>query len=1013
MSRKKNRLSRTSPSYQSLEKRALLSADGIVVANYQDDFSAVESDWSYGFNASESLSDQLRISSLGKDAGALRPINPTGDTGALMFNATGGHPGGVSNRYAIASWTAPQSGVYSISDSFVKVPSFDFAGSDGIDVRVFINGEAPLQQSDVDVNETGFFDMSIGHLNAGDSIRVAFGPNGNHAFDRFETDFSIRVHEDHVQPLANFRASINAEQDVDSRDRVNKSQWRALWNAPDGWRFNGTTGDQTTGSIDDVSSYEPLFRVNETLFTPSGTDEVSNAPQYYLKFDKNGGHTGIGLSDASSWEDRFAISAHTIERSGRYSLTDSFIEAGAGSADGIEVRVFVNGTNSTRFKEIVLASQRRSFDLDFGRLQQGDTVYVAFGANNNHSGDTFQTDFSLVRELPRAEPLREIETEQILYARDFGAIPNDRNSDVQGINDAIIAARKSELPTRIVFEEGTYNIFSTEQTSVGNPRYFFTLIRQDNLEIDGQGAHFVVENFNRGLFRILDSRNIILRNFTIDYAELFQDAVDPDDDIYRANTFSQGRIVSTDPRSSSFVFEVDSAATIEPDESFIRGNTADVQAWGFLLEGDSGSRLKYNSRWHYSTRDIVPLGNRRYRVSVNSFQNIEQGDRYVLQRRTNVGAISMFAEAEDVSVIDVEIYSSPSAFINAKEASSVNIIRSHSKVAEGRWRSINADAVHGQSLRTGFWVEDSTFDAVGDDVMNFYTVPSVIVGKPASNRITVAAVNTSSLVGISEQLWKVGDLATFVDPLEGETLFEARVVAIEAVEFGHPQFGVLETQTLTFDRPINGVRFATASANDRFGFKNDTTIYNSSTSQGFLVQGSTLSNARRYGQFLMADNVQLVDNTYFGLSDSAIAGHNESNWPIGLYSSNVLVQNNRFLRNGFSSRYFEDDYFAGVVAFNMDRLEHQFVERAEYGFSRIEIVDNVFRGWGKTAIAARNVSGLTIENNEIFSPLGYPLSSAANRWFAIDTQFNRDVNVLDNELFSNVDLIRDLNNVEI
>ena len=170
-----------------------------------------------------------------------------------------------------------------------------------------------------------------------------------------------------------------------------------------------------------------------------------------------------------------------------------------------------------------------------------------------------------------------------------------------------------------------------------------------------------------------------------------------------------------------------------------------MQAWGYLLDGETGSRLKYNSRWHYSTLDIDSLGNRLYRVTVNEFESIEAGDRYVLQRRTNVGAIGVFSEAEQVSVIDVTIFASPSAFVTAKEAASVNVIRSSSVVLGDRWRSINADAVHGQSLRSGFWVEDSSFDAVGDDVMNFYTVPSVIIGKPATHQVTVAAVNTCLL----------------------------------------------------------------------------------------------------------------------------------------------------------------------------------------------------------------------------------------------------------------------------
>jgi len=161
MPRKSNR---SHLNYQSLERRALLSADGIVVANYQNDFSTSDKGWSYGFNASDSLDEELLIRPLGKNSGVLRPVNPTDDTGALMFNGTGGHPGRVSNRYAIASWTAPESGVYSISDSYVKVPSFDFDDSDGVEVRVFINGETALQQSIVDVEDTKFSKLPELHI---------------------------------------------------------------------------------------------------------------------------------------------------------------------------------------------------------------------------------------------------------------------------------------------------------------------------------------------------------------------------------------------------------------------------------------------------------------------------------------------------------------------------------------------------------------------------------------------------------------------------------------------------------------------------------------------------------------------------------------------------------------------------------------------------------------------------------------------------------------------------------
>lgn len=993
--------------YCPLEPKRLLAADGIVVANYRQDFSDADTGWTYGFNSTEQLHGaESQFESLLSDDGVLLPRTPTVESGLLKLTATGGHAAQDGDRFVIASWTAAESGVYSISDSFASVDVTGFSRADGIEFRVFVNSDSPLKQENVNVSKTEYFDMTIGHLNAGDSINVAFGSRSNHAFDRFKTDFSIRMHPQRLDAIANLRQTVNQNLTTDARDRIQNDQWQTLWNAPVGWDADGTTGDQSTGSIDDVDSYRSLQRADASTLTASGIRNARLAPQYFLQFNQDGGHTGIGFDATSRFEDRFVIAATTIDRSGPYSLTDTFLNVSNRSADGIELRVFVNDPRSPVLQTVVAGGAETTFDQSLGNLNKGDTVYVAFGANDNHNGDRFETDFSLVRELPREKPLREITTENVIHVRDFGAFPDDRAGDVAGISAAIEAARRSDVPTTIQFDPGVYNIYSTPVSETGNPRYFFSLFQQQDLEIDGQGAQLLVENNDRGLFRVSKSQNVILRDLTIDYVDLYQAGSDPSEDLYRVNTFSQGLISEIDPAQRSFVLTVDPRVTVDPDASFISGNTPQVQAWGFLLDGEEGSRLKYNSRWHYQTRNVEPLGNRQFRITVDSLINFADGDRYVLQRRTNVGAIGVFADSTQISIIDVTIHASPSAFLTAKEATSVNVIRSSAEVLAdaGRWRSINADAVHGQALRTGFWVEDSSFDAVGDDVMNFYSVPSAAIDQPSSNQLTVATVTVSSLVGASDSKWKIGDVAAFVEPANARILQEARVTAVESIVVEHPEVGRLVTQTLTFDQNVANIRFASnENGTDPLGYVNDTTIYNQSVSRGFLVQGTTLANARRYGQFVMANDVQLVDNSYVGLSDSAIAGHNESNWPIGLYAENVLVQSNRFLRNGFSQRYFQERYFAGVVAFHADQLGHRLVDRADYLYSRITISDNIFRGWGKTAIAVRNAYGVTISDNQIYSPLAFPINNRP--WFAVDLQFNRDVDVNDNELFSNVQFL--------
>ena len=110
----------------------------------------------------------------------------------------------------------------------------------------------------------------------------------------------------------------------------------------------------------------------------------------------------------------------------------------------------------------------------------------------------------------------------------------------------------------------------------------------------------------------------------------------------------------------------------------------------------------------------------------------------------------------------------------------------------------------------------------------------------------------------------------------------------------------------------------------------------------------------------MAENVQIVDSLYSGLSDAAIAGHNEASWPLGNLPSDVLIQNNRFNNIGFSREYLSQDYARGVVSFQIDssQLDREFgrqvVDRLTTGVSNLTIRDNTFRLWGKAAISVRN-----------------------------------------------------------
>jgi len=943
-----------SHSYATLEPRRFLTADGLVVANYQQGFESRDSGWSYLTNSSSVVQGlEATFESLGGSDDVLRPSSPGPESQFLRVTPFGGHAGSL-NKFAIASWTVDQAGVYSISDSFAAVEATSFVNADGIDVRVFVNRGNSLIYEEVAPGDQGYFDTTLGLLNSGDEIRIAFGGKDNFAFDRYQTDFSIRFHEELGQSLGKYSEASPEEQG-----------WKLLWNAPTDFTPGG--GDQKTGSIADVDSYQPLVANSSGSFNPDGTLE-RREPTWYLEANSRGGHVGVGYGDNSTFEDRFVIASRNVARSGTYTLANSFLNVGDFSRDGVTAWVYVKSLDGMVQQISVGPGDSGSFDAKLGQLKRGDIVYVAFGAGENHIGDRFETDFELIRELPRVEPLRDLQTESVVRVSDYGAFANDRRNDVDGFTAAIAAAKSTGVPTTILLENGIYNLFANSNAT---DIYLLVANGLNNVVIEGQGATIVVENFDRGLLRIVNSENLILRNFTVDYAQLYHAFADPAQDEYRINTHSQGIISQLDAEASSFVLTVDPNDSVTPNDSFV--DSPEVQAWGFALDGEDGNRLKYNSRWHYATQSIESLGQNQYRIFVDEVGGLEDGDRYVLQRRFNVSTFGIFNGSWQVTLDNIVSHSSPSTFVAAKEVGAINLINNRVVTDGQRWRSINADAVHGQALRTGFWVEDSNFDAVGDDVMNFYNVPLAALDQPEPNQLTVATVARDRLVGVREAAVQVGDLMTFLDPVSGVVIQKARVVSIETTTIEDPLQGEIHTRTLTFDQDINGIRFGSkAGDSDVVGYRDDTQIYNSTTSRGFLVQGTRLANSRRYGNYLMANDVQLVDNTYTGLSDSAIAAHNETNWPIGLYSSNVLVHNNRFLLSGFSRPYFEDPYFAGVVAFHMDRLVDEFVEETEFELSRITISDNTFRGWGKTAIAVRNASNVSITGNAFYSPRAYP-----------------------------------------
>ena len=233
----------------------------------------------------------------------------------------------------------------------------------------------------------------------------------------------------------------------------------------------------------------------------------------------------------------------------------------------------------------------------------------------------------------------------------------------------------------------------------------------------------------------------------------------------------------------------------------------------------------------------------------------------------------------------------------------------------------------------------------------------------------------------------------FLTNLPRETCWE--MCAFEAVESFAGR-----AVSVSVDQPVYGVSIEPAGiGNGDDSYLNDTTVFNDELGSDFIIQGSTFRNSRRFGIYLMSRRGQIVDSVFEGISDQAIAGHNETRWPLGLFPDDILIQNNVFSNIGFSGPYQRDPQFTAAVAFNMDRrAENVLVDAAERPIRNIRLLDNEFRDWRKSAIGIRNAVGVTIEDNRFYSAMTHDATDADNAGqnHAIRIDVSKDVEVVGN-----------------
>lgn len=830
-------------------------------------------------------------------------VRPGAPSGIAVGSSTNGH-----DRYAIVSYTIPnldpnidEGGFFSIEDSFLSKVS---GLGDDVEVLVFTsrdpsqpavrNYARPVVAGTTADRETVSFDGALGYLAEGDTIYIAFGADDSSVGDEAFFDFSI---------------------------------WRS--------------GPIHVAHVD-----------NSTPFVVDDNTLTVTIP---------------------------------VPQSGLYSLHNGTAELFPFLQDDpVELTVQI-GSRIVNEQPIILTSglRRDSLAMNLGYIPKGESISLELTSNVASQLEFVGYDFDLVEYAPRVKPLRAEDLSPTLVinvpAPVFSspgvqnAIQNTANIQAaltQAFNHTEGALNAGKVAHIKLAAGQTYELDKAGLVLNQQNQYLFNLSSYERLIFDGQGATLLIKNAQVGLFDVSSTgssvqEKIVFQNFIIDHHQDFL-------------PFTQGVIHSVtlvtpgDTNSVKVKFDVDLSKYASPlDPRF-----TPVSANGYFYELDErgfatgrmpdGGWSSYVPDSSYSATSIVhEAGDPPNRFThfitrspgISVLINGGPGNGWLVRTRTSTNF--RFGGADWITLDNVTSWASPGAFMLYWQTGNLSLLNVKHEIKPGsnRYQSSSADSIHGRS-RTGLWIENSKFEAAGDDLFNAYAQHFAIESQPNGTTFGLGVFNSSNPsnpgnFGVRD--FVVGEQVALWDPVTGTVVARRYITGVN-----------LAAQTITIDQPLTGVNLYNPSLAERNMF-----LINVDSVSNYFVRDSQFLNSFRFGMIVKGSDFYLLGNEYRGNLEAAIQAVNEPSWPEAFIAERLHIQGNTFADNARGAmarnRYFLSRDPADIVVgtyynttgstagnfFVSDRPQHH----------QIKILDNVFEQWRGMAVSVRNSRDVTISGN--------------------------------------------------
>ena len=521
---------------------------------------------------------------------------------------------------------------------------------------------------------------------------------------------------------------------------------------------------------------------------------------------------------------------------------------------------------------------------------------------------------------------------QAVDVSSYGARPGSGQDSTAAVEKALAFALQNRRAV-VRFPRGRYDfwpaeaakrrLFISNHDDVAERAVAMPIEHAHGLTLDGGGSEFVFHDSILPV-AVMDSDEVTLRNFSIDYA---------------TPHIVQARVVSSGKDSASV--HIDDTGTYE-----VRGGAIYIRGEGFEQPAHSsvvfdpvekGLAPGSGDNWQFFKSTAEVLGPHEVRIS-GLKQQTRPGDVLVLWNGDRPNPAVFVSQSSQVTVSAVKIYSAQGMGFIAQKSEAIHLdgFNVELKPGSGRYVTTMADATHFSNCRGQLTIENGLFENMLDDGINVHGSYLRVAARAAADTV-VLEWGHSQTFGLP--FAAAGDTLRFVHPPTLKPYATATVAHVDRLDDKHLR-----------------VRFTTALPAS-IALKDG--VENLAWRPAVLYRHNHIRHNRARGALFGTQDSTIVEDNFFDhLSGPALLFSGDATyWFENAPAHNVLVRHNRFLDTNMGT--------FGPAPIWVDP-PFKAPEDVEYfSVHNIRIEDNRFDLFQRPLVYARSVDGLRFTGNSV------------------------------------------------